>query len=156
MVSHSHRCVPCPTYIVIIFDNGSEELKLARFGFQNVFRLNCVAMLEEPYPQVFRGAMKSLKKHGFTVRIEDVKGKTIAGEMHTFPGRESTIRVRFLSEDDRTLMRTECVSNLSPSRDRRMKKRIVKLVEGLEAQMGFFPASQEPYPSKRGHPRHSG
>ena len=100
-----------------------------------MFRLNCVAMLEKPYPQVFRGAMKSLKKHGFTVRVEDVKGKTIAGEMHTFPGRESTIRVRFLSEDDRTLMRTECVSHLSPSGNRKMKERIVNLVEGLEAQM---------------------
>ncbi len=100
-----------------------------------MFRLNCVAMLEKPYPQVFRGAMKSLKKHGFTVDMEDLKGRTIAGEMHIFPGRKSTIRIRFLSEDDRTLMRTECVSYLSPSRNRRIKKRIVKLVEGLEAQM---------------------
>ena len=100
-----------------------------------MFRLDCVALLEKPYPQVFRGAMKSLKKHGFTVDMEDLMGKTIAGEMHTFPGRKSTIRIRFLSEDDRTLMRTECVSHLSPSRNRKIKKRIVKLVEGLEAQM---------------------
>lgn len=77
--------------------------------------------------------MKSLKKHGFTVDMGDLKGKTIAGKMHKFPGREPTIRIRFLSEDDRTLMRTECVSYLSPSRNRKMKKRIVKLVEGLEA-----------------------
>lgn len=76
-----------------------------------------------------------MKKHGFTVDMEDLKGRTIAGEMHIFPGRKSTIRIRFLSEDDRTLMRTECVSYLSPSRNRRIKKRIVKLVEGLEAQM---------------------
>ncbi len=77
--------------------------------------------------------MKSLKKHGFTVGVEDLKDRTIAGEMHASPGRKSTIRMRFLSEDDRTLMRTECVSYLSPSGNRKMKKRIVKLVEGLEA-----------------------
>ena len=79
--------------------------------------------------------MKSLKKHGFTVDMEDLKGRTIAGEMHVFPGRKPTIRIRFLSEDDRTLMRTEYVSYLSPSRDKKMKKRIVKFVEGLEAQI---------------------
>jgi len=101
----------------------------------DVFRLDCIAVLEKPYPQVFRGTMKSLKKHGFIVDMEDLKDKTIAGEMHTFPGRKPNIRIRFLSEDDRTLMQMECVSYLSPSRNKKMKKRIVKLVEGLEAQI---------------------
>ena len=98
-----------------------------------MFRVDCVALLEKPYPQVFRGAINSLKKHGFTVGMEDLEGKTIAAEAHTVPRGESTIRLKFLSEDDRTLMRTECVSHLSPSGNRKMKKRIVKLVEGLEA-----------------------
>ena len=97
-----------------------------------MFRVDCVALLEKPYPQVFRGAIRSLKKHGFTIGRKDLEGKTIAAEAHTVPRGESTIRLKFLSEDDRTLMQTECVSHLSPSGNRKIEKRIVSLVEGLE------------------------
>lgn len=123
------------SHIVIILDNGKKELNFRNFDLKSVLKVNCIIMMEKPYPEVFKGAIKALRNCGFSIEKKDYEGKTIVGTISTFPRIKSTVALRFYSEDDRTLMQTECVSFLSTSKNRRIKRKIMMLMDGFEVQM---------------------